>query len=178
MSNEAFIVLIPYYNTEDFYEFYRNLKSQNDEDDYEDEENNDGEIIYKENWFHLPINVETTDEKIALMAVAYDIGVNHKYFTHPSSRLDLDWQEMGYPGTLKNPSVELPSTNAPVFTSDFLVLSCADMTDWKVITPEEMINRLKQQEELFVLDFGWEPDDELWDKFDDWSLKFLNSLPY
>lgn len=191
MSTKGLVVLVPYKSGQDFYEdFYEyeyydydygnedneeneefletNKDDENDEDDEKFLEAYEDEIAY------LPVYVETEDEDLALMSVAYD-ACQYGYVTFPSSGVTAqEWEDRGYPGTVKNPLLDLPpSYEAFEIPDPGDCFCCASMGDYEVITPEEMIKRLKISKADYIPVY-LEDDDHLWEQFNNWCVKFLN----
>ncbi len=188
MSTKGLVVLVPYKAGQEFYSDYEDDYEYGNEDDEENEEfletNKDDEndeddekfleADEDENLAYLPVYVETEDEDLALMSVAYE-ACQCRYVTFSSSdKTAQEWEDRGYPGTVENPGVDLPpSYEAFEIPEPGDCFCCASMEDYEVVTPEEMIKRLKISKADYILVY-LEDDDDLWEQFNNWCVKFLN----
>ncbi|YAF99225.1 MAG: hypothetical protein AB3A66_27530 (plasmid) [Nodularia sp. CChRGM 3473] len=144
------IVLVPYAAGQEFYSSYT------DEEAY------------------LPVYVETKDEDLALMAVA-NIACQSIYVTFSSSsETEQEWENQKYPGTARQPGIDLPCTyQAYEIPDPGDCFCCASMEDFEVITPEEFLTRIQSSPDDYILSF-LENEDDIWHEFDNWCIKFLN----
>jgi hypothetical protein len=169
MSNNGLIVLIPYSTGQDFYPEY---EYYNESQDDEEENEEIAEVDEDDNLAYLPVFVETKDKDLALMAVAKEVSIG-SYVACPSVT-EQEWENEGYPGTLKNPGVDLPSTyEAFEIPEPGDCFCCAGMSDYEVITPKEMVKRLKVSKQGYLLSYI-EDDDDLWEQFNNWCVEVLN----
>lgn len=142
------VVLIPYTCGRDFYKlpdwYDEEDKDCNFTDEYPLAARHEDELAY------LPIYVETTDNNIAFMA-AYQACL--EYIEHlPLAKIRKEWKERGYSGTPTKPKVKLPATHVPYRIYMFKQCTCcASMKDWKIITPEKMIESLKKEDTHYIL---------------------------
>lgn len=178
MSKNGLIVLIPYKTGQEFYSEYDYENGDDEENEDFLETNEDDEDFLEadedENLAYLPVYVETEDQDLALMAVAYE-ACQCRYVTFSSSIATAqEWEDRGYPGIVEKPGVDLPvSDEAFEIPEPGDCFCCASMEDYEVITPEEMIKRLKISKANYILVY-LEDDDDLWESFNDWCVKFLN----
>ncbi|NES24919.1 MAG: hypothetical protein F6K41_39925, partial [Symploca sp. SIO3E6] len=121
------------------------------------------------------VYVETEDKDLALMAVAYQACVKYRYVTFSSSYETAgEWEERGYPGTLEAPGIDLPSTEEAFTIPEPGDCFCsAALSDYEVITPEKMLEKLERYPQEFVLTL-LNDDESLWQQFDDWSVRIFN----
>lgn len=170
MTMNGLIVLVPYTGGQDFYPEaeYEFEESEGEDDEVESDE--EEELIA-----YLPVYVETEDEDLALMAVAYEAWANYKYVASPSTwHTAHEWEERGYPGTLEAPGVDLPSTEeAFEIPEPGDCFCCGSLSDYEVMTPKEMLEQLREDPQHFVMTF-LDEDESLWKQFDDWSIRILN----
>jgi hypothetical protein len=164
------IVLVPYSSGQEFYSDVDVEWGELPEEDDDIESDEVEELIA-----YLPVYVETEDEALGLMAVAYAACVNYRYVACPSNwQTDQEWQERGYPGTLEAPGVDLPNTEeAFEIPEPGDCFCCGSLSDYEVITPQQMVEQLKQNPQQFVMTF-LDDDESLWQQFDDWSVRILN----
>lgn len=102
MSNNGLIVLVPYSAGQDFYPEYEDYDESEDDEEIV-------EVSEDDNLAYLPVYVDTEDKDLALMAVANEASSGS--YVACSSVTEQEWEIKGYPGTLKNPGVDLPSTH-------------------------------------------------------------------
>ena len=130
--------------------------------------------VGESNETYLPVYVETDDENLALMAVAYAACVHYCYVACPEvSRTAQEWEERSYPGTLKSPKVKLPRTQ-PAFTipEPGDCFCCGSLEDYLVSSKEGFRNSLKISSVGYFM--GMMKDDEdLWQEFNDWCILIL-----
>lgn len=159
------IILVPYSSGQ---EFYTELELEFGEDDEIELDEEEGLIAY------LPVYVETEDENLGLMAVAYEACVKYTYVACPSSwQTAQEWEERGYPGTIEAPGVDLPSTEeAFEIPEPGDCFCCGSLSDYKVMTKKKMLEQLKRDPQQFVINF-LDDDHSLWQQFDDWSVRIL-----
>ncbi|NES20033.1 MAG: hypothetical protein F6K41_14155 [Symploca sp. SIO3E6] len=153
------IILVPYNSGPHFYPEYDS-----------DEEYEYGSSLEA----YLPVYVDTEDEDLALMAVA-NKSYKCEYVAYPSKdETAQEWEERGYPGTARAPGVDLPSTEEAYEIPEPGDCFCsAALSDYEVITPKEMLEKLKEDPQEFVMSPLYD-DEPLWQEFDDWSVRIFN----
>ncbi|MEQ9238033.1 hypothetical protein [Coleofasciculus sp. E2-BRE-01] len=75
------------------------------------------------------------------------------------SDVDVEW------GELPEEAFEIPEPGD--------CFCCGSLSDYEVITPQQMVEQLKQNPQQFVMTF-LDDDESLWQQFDDWSVRILN----
>lgn len=165
---KGLIVLLPYSPGQEFH--VRNL----DDKLYKNKLENK-----KDNSAFLPVYVDTQNEQLALIAVAYEACVNNLYVACPSSEETREqWKDLGYPGTLQNPGVDLPTTEEafeiPEAGDGFC---CASLENYRVVTTVEMLKLVQSSPNDFIPEF-LEENDNLWEQFNDWCIEVLNYSLY
>lgn len=196
---KGLIVLVPYNGGQEFYPEYgydddyydgdqvdeedeqedgldeSSKASSEDRDDEDEDEDDNSNESYESSEAYLPVYVETDDEDLALMAIAYAACVEHLYVAFPAdSRAAYEWKERGYPGTLKSPGVELPSTEAKfTIPEPGDCFCCGDMNDYEVYTLESFRQYLEIDKRGFIMNV-LEDNEDLWKEFNDWSIRILD----
>lgn len=133
----------------------------------------------KDSFAFLPIYVDTKNKRLALMSVAYEACINYRYVACPSSEDTAEeWVYLGYPGTLNNPGVDLPTTEeAFEIPESGKSFCCASLQDYRVIDKSEMLKLVQSSPNDFIPEF-LEENDNLWEQFNDWCVEVLNYSLY
>lgn len=176
------IVLIPYTAGQEFYsDEYEYADEAAEENEYEEEqeeyneEEDDLDSSEQDIDTYLPVYVQTENEDIALMAVAYAACIECRYVACPEDwRSQQEWKERGYPGTLNSPGVKLPPTEeAFEIPEPGDCFCCASIEDYEVYS----LANFKQHLEISKIGYlmpGLDDDETLWQQFNDWCVRVLN----
>jgi hypothetical protein len=163
------ILLIPYCGGKNFYELPDWYDEEDEDYNFKDEYPLEGR--HKDNYANLPVYIETTDQDLAMMA-GYQACI--QYIENPPlAKLKKEWKERGYSGTPDKPKVEIPVIKVPYDSYFKKYLCCSSMKDWKIYTPEEMIQNLRENDTYYILccDACY---DDLYEQLKDWVFKLFN----
>ena len=176
------IVLIPYTAGQEFYSDkneYEDEAAEENESEEEQEESNEEEddldSSEQDIEAYLPVYVQTENEDVALMAVAYAACVGYKYVACPEGwRSQQEWEERCYPGTLNSPGVELPPTEeAFEIPEPGDCFCCASLEDYEVYSLANFQEHLEISKIGYLMP-GIDDDERLWQQFNDWCVRVLN----
>lgn len=141
----------------------------------------EGQEFSGENVVYLPVYVATQDNDLALAAVAYEACVNYRYVTFSlADDTEEVWYHWNFPGTLREPGIELPNTEEayqiPKLGERFC---CASLERFKVLQPEAMVQRLRAAPEDFMLQTminSEDKNDPLRQAFEQWIEKYFGEV--